>query len=46
MADAIGAIVAFIIVYGIPYILSKRNEQRKIDQMKREMNKRENNYYK
>ena len=40
MAESIGAIVAFILVYGIPWFLSKKAESRKRQDMYNNLNKK------
>ncbi len=40
MAESIGAIVAFIIVFGIPWYLSKKEESRKRQDMYNNLNKK------
>lgn len=39
MAQAIGSIVAFIIVFGIPYLISKKNESYNRTNMYNNLNK-------
>lgn len=40
MAQAIGSIVAFIIVFGIPYLISKKNERIEVEKNAEEFMKK------
>lgn len=40
MGELIGSIVAFIIVYGIPYLISKKNERIEVEKNAEEFMKK------
>ena len=45
MAESIGAIVAFILVYGIPWFLSKKAEARKREEFYNSIVNKDKNSY-
>ena len=46
MVELISWLIAFGIVFGIPYLISKKDEQRKLDDMYRRMRNHEDDFYK